>query len=78
MLIPPPISTASQCPLCGQANQCAMAAGQPPETCWCMAAAVPPEALEKIPATERGKVCICPQCARPRPALGALDPAAPI
>jgi len=78
MLIPPPISTASQCPLCGQANQCAMAAGQPPETCWCMAAAVPPEALKKIPATERGKVCICPLCAQPRPVLDALDPVAPI
>ncbi|MFN9473599.1 cysteine-rich CWC family protein [Acidovorax sp.] len=63
----PPTSSALQCPLCGQANQCAMAAGQAPETCWCMATPVAPEALAQIPVEARGKVCICPLCAQPRP-----------
>lgn len=69
----PPIPTALQCPLCRQANQCAVAAGLPPETCWCMTASVAPEALAGIPAAARGQVCICPLCAQPRPATGAAE-----
>ncbi|WP_184708716.1 cysteine-rich CWC family protein [Comamonas odontotermitis] len=53
---------AQQCPLCGQHNQCAVAQGLPAEQCWCMAAQISPEALQRIPAAERGQRCICPAC----------------
>ena len=53
----------SVCPLCGQANQCAIAAGQPAEGCWCMApGSVAPEALALLPPEQQGKACICPTC----------------
>ncbi len=56
-----------QCPLCGQANECAIVAGLPPESCWCMKEPVSREALERIAPEQRGKACICPHCAKPLP-----------
>ncbi|WP_313303462.1 cysteine-rich CWC family protein [Diaphorobacter sp.] len=58
---PPP----GRCPLCGQSNQCAITAGQPPDSCWCMQTPVSREALARIPSAQRGKTCICPHCAQP-------------
>ncbi|MBW2507609.1 MAG: cysteine-rich CWC family protein [Deltaproteobacteria bacterium] len=60
-----PIDTndATRCPLCGAANECAMASGRPPESCWCMTATMDPAALAAIPAEAQGKVCICARCA---------------
>ncbi len=55
---------AQQCPLCGSANQCAVAQGLPPEHCWCMTSTVSPEALARLPAAERGQRCICPACGK--------------
>ncbi|MFK7975021.1 MAG: cysteine-rich CWC family protein [Halioglobus sp.] len=52
------------CPLCGNDNQCAMAAGREPETCWCMEAEFSKEALAKVPEEAVNKVCICPACGR--------------
>ena len=58
----------SRCPLCGQANQCAMeverATGieQPP--CWCTQANFSKELLERLPAEARGQACICAACAQ--------------
>ena len=60
---PSPLDT-SRCPLCGQANQCAIAQHQPPAQCWCMATEIDLAALEAIPSAERGQRCICPACAR--------------
>lgn len=54
----------SRCPLCGQANQCAMAAGLPAQDCWCMRAPVSREALARLAPAQRGRTCICPLCAR--------------
>ena len=56
-------SDTKSCPLCGEANECAMAAGRDPESCWCMNAVMDPAALASIPAEAQGKVCICPRCA---------------
>ena len=64
-----PIDT-SQCPLCGQANQCAIVAGRPAESCWCMKEPVSREALDSIPESLRGKACICPLCAQPTSSSG--------
>lgn len=57
----------SHCPLCGQANQCAIAAGQPAESCWCMQADLSRQVLARIPEAQRGKACICPACGRGQP-----------
>lgn len=56
-----PAPDPSRCPLCGQANQCGMAAGS--TECWCFGATVSEEALERLPSGARGKLCICARCA---------------
>jgi hypothetical protein len=53
----------SRCPLCGASNECAMAAGRAPETCWCMTAVIDPDVIASIPSEAQGKVCICARCA---------------
>ncbi|MDR0214649.1 MAG: cysteine-rich CWC family protein [Comamonas sp.] len=60
-------SDTSRCPLCGQANQCAISAGLPPESCWCMQTRVSQNALARLPSEARGKSCICPACAQDIP-----------
>lgn len=65
---PPSAPDAAACPLCGQANQCAMDAEratgvkQPP--CWCTQATFTAELLARIPAPARGKACVCEACAK--------------
>jgi len=59
----PPGNDAMRCPLCGRTNECAVAAGKPPESCWCMTASMDPRALASIPPEAQGKVCICARCA---------------
>lgn len=55
------------CPLCGQANQCAMQAErvtgvkQPP--CWCTQIIFTKELLARIPTSARGVACVCAACA---------------
>ena len=67
-----PIDTSdtTKCPLCGEANECAMAAGRSPETCWCMTESMDPDALASIPPEAQGKVCICARCASGAPTVG--------
>lgn len=55
------------CPLCGQANQCAIVAGLPPASCWCMQAVIAAEALARIPTEQRGQACVCPSCGQVSP-----------
>jgi hypothetical protein len=50
------------CPLCGKENNCAMATGADPHSCWCMSLKVPEELLERIPKEIRGKACVCKEC----------------
>ncbi|RZJ25387.1 MAG: hypothetical protein EOO54_06485 [Haliea sp.] len=58
----------SHCPLCGNPNGCAMegprasADAQPP--CWCTQVDFSRELLERVPARDRGRACICSTCAR--------------
>ncbi|SEB21067.1 cysteine-rich CWC family protein [Variovorax sp. YR216] len=60
---------ASRCPLCGEANRCAMdverETGQKQPPCWCMAAefSFSPELLARVPQEKRGLACICARCA---------------
>ncbi|MFN3375806.1 MAG: cysteine-rich CWC family protein [Burkholderiaceae bacterium] len=65
------IAPTDRCPLCGGPNGCAMAAGLPPERCWCMQAPLDPAALARIPATDRGLRCVCAACGQARPAAAA-------
>ncbi|MBF6629915.1 MAG: cysteine-rich CWC family protein [Comamonas sp.] len=67
-------STPSHCPLCGQANQCAIAAGLPPESCWCMQTSIDPAALERIAPQQRRKQCICPACGQGLSPTGTPNP----
>jgi hypothetical protein len=49
------------CPLCGAPNACGVAAGN--SDCWCFTTGVPTEVIDRIPAEERDRVCVCPACA---------------
>lgn len=50
-----------RCPLCGEPNDCGMAAGN--SACWCFGVTIPGEVLERIPDAAKDKVCICRRCA---------------
>ena len=58
---------ATRCPLCGEANRCAIErereTGEPQGPCWCMRTPIAAEALARIPAEARGLACICAHCA---------------
>ena len=56
-----------RCPLCGNINDCGVAAGQ--ESCWCFTQTVSPEILKRIPAEARGIACVCRLCASSQGAL---------
>ncbi len=60
---PVDLSDETKCPLCGAANECAVASGKPPDSCWCMTATMDPNALTAIPAEAEGRICICARCA---------------
>ena len=64
MTDPSDFQDTTRCPLCGSDNQCAIAAGREPESCWCMAITIDPQTLAAIPAEAQGGVCICEKCAR--------------
>jgi len=58
----------TRCPLCGEANQCAMevqrATGTPQPPCWCTQVDFSADLLAQVPAQAQGKACICERCAR--------------
>lgn len=65
------LNGSSLCPLCHRPNGCAMAAGLPPESCWCMDVTVSDQALAALPASEIGTRCICRLCGVVADAPGA-------
>jgi hypothetical protein len=67
-----PLVDPARCPLCGNLNDCGVAAGQ--GHCWCFTQSIPPEVLGPIPAEARGIACVCRFCSSSRRALKrALD-----
>ncbi|MBA6413013.1 cysteine-rich CWC family protein [Parahaliea sp. F7430] len=54
------------CPLCNKDNQCALSAGQSIEHCWCQSSSISSQALSRIPASAKGRQCLCPQCGSPQ------------
>jgi hypothetical protein len=58
----------SRCPICGNANACAMetqrATGEAQPPCWCTQMDFTAELLARVPDAARRAACICPACAR--------------
>jgi hypothetical protein len=53
-----------RCPLCGQANQRAVACGASfDHPCWCTTVQFSANTLARIAPDQRGKACICQSCA---------------
>lgn len=50
------------CPLCGESNQCAVAADPDATECWCGSVIFPEELLAKVPEDAVRKTCICQNC----------------
>jgi hypothetical protein len=55
-------ASAGRCPLCGEANGCAIAAGSP-ATCWCVEASFDAALRERARRIEGAPRCICARCA---------------
>jgi hypothetical protein len=69
----PASSDPSRCPLCGEANRCAMEVeretGVKQGPCWCTGVRFDDALLARVPPQARGQACICQACATaPRPA----------
>ncbi|MDD5028614.1 MAG: cysteine-rich CWC family protein [Rhodoferax sp.] len=63
----PPSPATHLCPLCGQPNQCAMAAPNGATTqqpCWCTQEKFSADLLEQIAPEARGLACVCVACVR--------------
>jgi len=52
----------SICPLCGEPNQCALAADPTATECWCELVDFPEELLAQIPDKAVRKTCVCQKC----------------
>jgi hypothetical protein len=50
------------CPLCGEPNQCAVAADPDATECWCESVVFPEELLAQIPDYAVRKTCVCQKC----------------
>jgi hypothetical protein len=51
-----------RCPLCGNPNECQLAAGR--KTCWCFfEMRVHADVLARIPFEAQGLACVCRRCA---------------
>ncbi|MGJ8687258.1 MAG: cysteine-rich CWC family protein [Spongiibacteraceae bacterium] len=57
-----PTSADKFCPLCQQPNQCAMAAGEAAESCWCMNKSISKQARQLASAVTDESRCICALC----------------
>jgi hypothetical protein len=52
----------AQCPLCGEPNQCAMAADPDAAECWCESEKFPHDLLARVPDNAARRACICQRC----------------
>ena len=57
----------SFCPLCGNPNQCALAAGDLSQPCWCTGVTFPAAVLGQVPEVQQRVTCICRRCAEQGP-----------
>ncbi|MFZ2649393.1 MAG: cysteine-rich CWC family protein [Burkholderiaceae bacterium] len=62
------------CPLCGAANDCAVArSGRFESPCWCTQLKFAPGVLGAVPSAQRGRACICAACAATGDAEGNAE-----
>ncbi len=54
----------ARCPLCGEPNQCAVAADPEATECWCEAEKFPHDLLERVPIAAVDRICICQRCVK--------------
>jgi hypothetical protein len=52
----------AKCPLCGEPNQCALAADHNATECWCESADFQEELVAQIPDEAVRKTCVCQKC----------------
>jgi hypothetical protein len=52
----------ARCPLCGEPNQCAVAADPEATECWCESEIFPQDLLQRVPENAVRRVCICQRC----------------
>ncbi|MBE9539648.1 MAG: cysteine-rich CWC family protein [Proteobacteria bacterium] len=52
-----------QCPLCGEANICAISTGKTIEECWCHSVSISDARLNDIPQPDKFQRCLCRACA---------------
>jgi len=52
----------ARCPLCGEPNQCAMAADPEATECWCETEKFPHDLLARVPEAAVRRTCICQRC----------------
>ena len=64
----------SKCPLCGNPNECAMAADPNATECWCESVIFPDELLAKIPEDAVRKTCVCQKCLKNYQELNKVNP----
>jgi hypothetical protein len=58
------VNDAERCPRCGQANRCAQAGQtQAVADCWCFHTPIEQSLIDQLPAEQRDKSCLCPNCA---------------
>jgi hypothetical protein len=57
-----PKINAAICPLCGEPNDCALAADPDAAECWCDDLEFPQELLDQVPINAVHQTCICRTC----------------
>ncbi|MBB5016804.1 hypothetical protein HNQ59_000066 [Chitinivorax tropicus] len=57
---------ATCCPACGKANQCAMALGKSPASCWCMTVSLHPALCAGLKVQFPVEACLCEDCLKTR------------
>ncbi len=57
----------ARCPLCGESNQCAMAADPEATECWCESEKFPHDLLQRVPDNAARRACICQRCVADHP-----------
>jgi hypothetical protein len=67
-LSPPSVVAPNLCPLCGNANRCALEiareTGVKQGPCWCSELDFRAELLQQVPEEAQSLACICAACAR--------------
>ncbi|WP_144212614.1 cysteine-rich CWC family protein [Shewanella donghaensis] len=50
------------CPVCQQANQCAVSVGKSIQDCWCLAQSTKASIIPRVLDDLKGQACVCQSC----------------